>query len=619
MTPLLNLTQIHPPLFKMKNDSVLSNKFDKSNKNELSWPISKINKLSPREFARVSKLHPFWDQYSFFNYRGQPLNQERAPLLDRLNFLSKANKKLKFFPLIIQKENLNTLMEKKQLNNVPFGRIYTSSEINKNSLYNSKSILITRENEEKWRRWSANQYFTYQGKDTDLFIDIHPPKTFRNLSVIKYYEPIHQPIGNLVCQIYSGIFYKQVAKNVLIVGAPGSGKTAFIQALAGETELKIITDNANRYALVLRGVAVGMKLLRDVFDAIALHTPCLFLMEDIHVIGERRPLLISDDENAKATEPSLGFEREEVHEKNQVIYQLSRHSISHYKKPYKGDFSLLIPTNHFCFDLFLGVSPPRSRRLGMTPPHPLPLDFISSELKKQNESNTHNHFSQKEQEAGILETHLQLPYQKLFAPPSTSPFTILVLKQQKKLKSRKLVKPLPWGGLSLDQMTLIPKITYSIKVKIALLAEIAISNLTVKLDIITDLLIIIDSVRSNRGFVVFATTHIPYVLDPALRRPGRLDETISLPVFPNLLSRWEILKSFTSNFSNTLDLIDYAIFSQNCNEIELKNLVSRTKLLLCAPIPVKNVFSLEDFLSISRFNFIDKNDTKISKKSINVE
>ena len=32
MTPLLNLTQIHPPLFKMKNDSILSNKFDKSNK-----------------------------------------------------------------------------------------------------------------------------------------------------------------------------------------------------------------------------------------------------------------------------------------------------------------------------------------------------------------------------------------------------------------------------------------------------------------------------------------------------------------------------------------------------------------------------------------------------------
>ena len=55
---------------------------------------------------------------------------------------------------------------------------------------------------------------------------------------------------------------------------------------------------------------------------------------------------------------------------------------------------------------------------------------------------------------------------------------------------------------------------------------------------ITDLLVIIDSVKGNRGFVVFATTHVPYILDPALRRPGRFDETISLPLIPALYSRW---------------------------------------------------------------------------------
>ena len=63
---------------------------------------------------------------------------------------------------------------------------------------------------------------------------------------------------------------------------------------------------------------------------------------------------------------------------------------------------------------------------------------------------------------------------------------------------------------------------------------------------ITDLLVIIDSVRSNRGFVVFATTHLPSLLDPALRRPGRFDETIALAQSPNFLNRFEILKSVAS-------------------------------------------------------------------------
>nr|YP_009185188.1 cell division protein [Bracteacoccus giganteus]ALO63498.1 cell division protein [Bracteacoccus giganteus] len=446
-----------------------------------------------------------------------------------------------------------------------------------------------------WRRWSVNQYFTYQGKDTDLFIDIHPPKSFRHISAIKYYQPAQQTLGSLVCQIYSGTFSKQVSKNILVVGAPGIGKSLLVQALAGETELKIITDNAHRYALVQRGVAIGMKLLRDVFDAIALHTPCLFLMEDIHVIGERRPMLISDDENAKATESFFASENEEVHEKNQLIYQLNKHAISHYKKPYKGDFSLLIPTNHFCFDLFLGVSPPKTRRSGMTPKSPLDISSIENELNKSH-SDLASTASSEQSSLGAssntlvstnkrfpfetLVSHLQIPSDKYFAPPPTSPFTILMMKEQKKLLPKKLVKQIPWSGLSWDQMMLVSKVSYSIRVKVALLADVAISNLSVKLDMITDLLVIMDSVRSNRGFVVFATTHAPFILDPALRRPGRLDETISLPSLPNLINRWEIFKANLSSYTHTLDFVDYSLLSVNLTDTQISNFISKTKLLL---------------------------------------
>jgi SpoVK/Ycf46/Vps4 family AAA+-type ATPase len=427
---------------------------------------------------------------------------------------------------------------------------------NKNMFLTRKQIINQTET-----TWSANQFLSYQGKDTELFIDLHPPKSFLHIPSIKFSQSVQQPIGTVICQVFAGIFNQQIAKNILVVGSSGVEKSLLIQALAGETELKIITDNANRYAMIYRGVAIGIKLLRDVFEALSLHTPCVFLLEDIHHIGERRPFLISDDENSKATE--FGSEKEEIHEKNQVIYQLSKHFVSHYKKPYKGDFSLLIPTNHFCFNLFLGVSSPRTRGFNITPASPINLDKLGVDPSQsnildslENKKNLRRSSSSAVQ-GNLLSSSLQIQSNQLLAPPATSPFSVLVLKEEKKLKPKQIVKEMPWSGLPGEQLALISKSNYSIRVKIALLADMALSNVSVKLDMITDLLVIIDSVKGNRGFIVFATTHVPYILDPALRRPGRFDETISLPLIPNLFSRWEILKA---NFVSATEASLYSFF-----------------------------------------------------------
>ena len=452
----------------------------------------------------------------------------------------------------------------------------------------------------------VGQFLSYQGKDTELFIDLYPPKSFTRLNFLKNNESLQPTVGSLVCQIHAGLLLKQVSKNVLVVSAghqpsslfaagersgrdsrnsnkstehglcaerPGAtlAKTLLIQAIAGETELKIITDNAYRYSLVYRGVAVGIKLLKEVFDSLALHTPCLFLMEDIHAIGSRRPLLISDDDTLKATEGSItGSQREEIHEKNQVLYQLSKHMITHYKKPYKGDFSLLIPTNHFCFDIlrsnvFSSASLDSSSayidtkdkgsynqlsvqdqgaRFGAKRRHSFAtvngfqnktvLPIISSQ-KMNNEASSLSPRGSEDRDSdkqgyGKKEVHsrLLMKSSELLAPPATSPFSVLTLKEEKKFQTLKDVIEMPWSSLPGEQLAQVLKSSYSIRVKVALLADAAMSSLSVKLDMITDLLVIIDSVKGNRGFVVFATTHIPFVLDPALRRPGRLDETIIL-------------------------------------------------------------------------------------------
>jgi SpoVK/Ycf46/Vps4 family AAA+-type ATPase len=439
--------------------------------------------------------------------------------------------------------------------------------------------------------WAVSQFLSYQGKDTDLFIDLHPPKSFWSIPSLKYSYTVQQPIGSIVCQIFAGIFYKQISKNILVIGSAGLEKSLLIQAMAGETELKIITDNANRYAMVYRGVAVGIKLLKDVFEALSVHTPCIFLMEDIHAIGERRPFLIDDTSGTDDTsynknqsmqglllkEKSSGSEGS-----REALYRSSKHLLSQYKKPYKEPKSLA--TNHFSFTFlfsdFLNKKQTKIRNNDFKPGSAaLPIQVI----KKENEfkykmttkqfanktSNKINSFDSsdplqlfseninliKKTESGSGSSdssisqsgrnnkfssafEIKTNNSQLLAPPASSPFSVLILKEEKKLKHKKLVKEIPWFGLPGEQFSLVSKYNYSVRIKVALLADLVLSNLSVKLDMITDLLVIIDSVKGNRGFVVFATTHIPSILDPALRRPGRFDETINLSLNSTLYSRW---------------------------------------------------------------------------------
>lgn len=424
-------------------------------------------------------------------------------------------------------------------------------------------------------RMQVNQFITYQSwqNNSDLFIDYHPPKSFTHLPIIKYNSMLQQPIGNLVCQIYSGIFTKQVSKNILLVSQKnnaqgqrgdsqnaglqqtnpspnyaGSQEIKLIQALAGETELKLISDNAKRYAIVNGGFAIGIKLLRDVFDKIKLNTPCIFLLEDIHLIGERRPMLISDyagDENKTLNELFMN-QRDEVHEKNQVIYQNLFHSIAHYKKPFKGDYSTAIPTNKYLTDLYRFIRSQTTNNLSLTINNNRTL---KSKITSENSQNKNDLLIG----LGSLPTHLQIQKpQSQLTPPANSPFSVLLLKDSPKELKNKVVQEFPWLGLPGEELTTKPRISYSVRAKVAMLAELSLSNLSAKLDMITDLLVIIDSVRGNKGFIVFATTDKPQLLDPALRRPGRLDETICLPDITNSsvltsISNYEVIKMINVN------------------------------------------------------------------------
>lgn len=59
--------------------------------------------------------------------------------------------------------------------------------------------------------------------------------------------------------------------------------------------------------------------------------------------------------------------------------------------------------------------------------------------------------------------------------------------------------------------------------------------------VVAQLLALMDGLNRRQGVIVIAATNIPNALDPALRRPGRFDREISIPI-PDLHGRREILE-----------------------------------------------------------------------------
>lgn len=59
--------------------------------------------------------------------------------------------------------------------------------------------------------------------------------------------------------------------------------------------------------------------------------------------------------------------------------------------------------------------------------------------------------------------------------------------------------------------------------------------------VVAQLLALMDGLNRRKNLIVIAATNIPNALDPALRRPGRFDREIAIPV-PDAISRQEILE-----------------------------------------------------------------------------
>jgi cell division protease FtsH len=75
-------------------------------------------------------------------------------------------------------------------------------------------------------------------------------------------------------------------KGVLLVGAPGTGKTLISRAVAGEADVAFYNISGSEFVEMF--VGVGAARVRDLFKEAKAHAPCIVFIDEIDAVGRQR-------------------------------------------------------------------------------------------------------------------------------------------------------------------------------------------------------------------------------------------------------------------------------------------------------------------------------------------
>jgi cell division protease FtsH len=77
-----------------------------------------------------------------------------------------------------------------------------------------------------------------------------------------------------------------IPRGILLLGAPGTGKTLLARAIAGEAKVPFFSISGSDFVEMF--VGVGASRVRDMFDQAKKHAPCIIFIDEIDAVGRHR-------------------------------------------------------------------------------------------------------------------------------------------------------------------------------------------------------------------------------------------------------------------------------------------------------------------------------------------
>lgn len=133
----------------------------------------------------------------------------------------------------------------------------------------------------------GNKALSFGKSRAKLFSGVKKKFTFNDVAgVEEAKEELQEIIGFLKEPKRFQKLGGRIPKGVILIGAPGTGKTLLARAVAGEADVPFFSISGSDFVEMF--VGVGASRVRDLFDQGKKHAPCLIFIDEIDAVGRQR-------------------------------------------------------------------------------------------------------------------------------------------------------------------------------------------------------------------------------------------------------------------------------------------------------------------------------------------